>query len=155
MTVLQFHPRAGTTGPAGGRRSGSSGPPRARVRGSFTTPDLGRGTLEGWLRLLHCSVEDSGPRCLAAVSGMLYDAAGERLGVASTRCLVPVRIDPDVRGRGQVGDVVGRVLVGPLEVTLLGFRVRLDQARLVVTSAPDGTAAVPGAVRRPTLERRA
>lgn len=155
MTVLPFRPRSGTLGPARGHGGRRSGPPRARVRGTFTTPDLARGTIDGWLRVLHCSVQGSSLRCLAVVSGALYDAAGERLGLASTRCLLPVRLEPDGGAGAGADDVIGTVLEGPLEVSLLGFRVHLDQTRLAASGVSESAGRAPGDVRQLHVGRRA
>jgi len=67
---------------------------------------------------------------VAVVSGTLYDARGQRLGLASTRCLLPVTIEPDERPSAHTNEPSGTVLVGPLEVNLLGFRVHVLQTRL-------------------------
>lgn len=129
MTVLQFRPPSRTPGPAGGPGGGRASRPRVPVRGTFTTPDLSTGSMDGWLRVLHCSVPGSSLRCLAVISGTLFDARGQRLGLASTRCLLPVTI----RSEGQQTpdeECSGTVLVGPVQVNLLGLEVHVDQIRV-------------------------
>jgi hypothetical protein len=108
------------------------------VRGTFTAPDLTPGSMNGWLRVMHCSLQGSRLRCLAVVSGTLYDAAGQRLGLASTRCLLPVTIEMDERPQGHSNEPSGTVLVGPLEVNLLGFQVQVGQVRLPFTDSESG-----------------
>jgi hypothetical protein len=102
MTVLQLRPA-----------------PRVAVEGSFTAPDLSQGSMTGWVRILHYSVQGSRLRCFGVVSGELHDQHGSRLGLASTRCRLPVR---------QVSP--GDLLVGPLDVRLLGFWVHVGEVHL-------------------------
>jgi len=130
MTVLQVRPPSRTLGPVGGPGGGRTSRPRVPVRGTFAAPDLAPGSMSGWLRVMHCSLQGSRLRCVAVVSGTLYDARGQRLGLASTRCLLPVTIEPDERPSAHTNEPSGTVLVGPLEVNLLGFRVHVLQTRL-------------------------
>jgi hypothetical protein len=138
MTVLQFRPPSRTRGPVGGPGGGRTGRPRVPVRGTFTAPDLTPGSMNGWLRILNCSRQGSSLRCLAVVSGTLYDARGQRLGLASTRCLLPVTIEPDERPPAHANDPSGSVLVGRLEVNLLGFQVHVAETRLPVMDSEGG-----------------
>jgi hypothetical protein len=130
MTVLKFRQPSRTLGPVDGPGGGRINRSRVRVRGTFTAPDLATGAMDGWLRVLHCSVQGPSLRCLGVVSGTLYDARGQRLGLASARCLLPVSIWPDERAAAPDEEHCGSVLVGPLEVSLLGFQVHVDQTRL-------------------------
>ena len=52
-------------------------------------------------------------RCLAVISGTLYDAHGVRLGLASTRCVLPVSPEPEGGSSAPSGsDPGGGILVG-------------------------------------------
>lgn len=142
MTVLPSRTHPGAPRP-GNETGGRAARPRVAIRGSFTTPDLATGSMRGWLRVLNFSVQGSRLRCLGVVSGALYDADGVRLGLASTRCVLPVSseapgdaADPTTPGSS------GGLVVEALDVGLLGFQVHVQQARLpAVQPATDAHAA--------------
>lgn len=154
MTVLQFRPHPRAPAPLGGPASGSIGRPRVPIHGTFTSPNLATGSMDGWLRVLHCSVQGASLRCVAVVSGTLYDARGQRLGLASTRCLLPVTLEPDQRPPERTRSPAS-LLVGPLEVNLLGFQVRVGQVRLPGPSVADSLPHRPGSVTPLTTRQRA
>lgn len=155
MIVLQFRPLSRTSGPLGGPGDGRTGRPRVPVRGTFTAPDLSPGSMDGWLRVLHCSVQGASLRCLAVVSGTLYNAVGHPLGLASTRCQLPVTLEPDRQRPATTANASGTLLVGPLEVNLLGFPVHVDQIRLPTASLHGIPPAPPSGVTSLNSRRRA
>ena len=139
MTVLPFRsPSRGRPGPVQGSAEGDPRRLRVPVSGTFTTPDLLTGVMDGWVRVLHCSIQGSGLRCLGVISGALYDAKGRRIGLASTRCHLPVRTMPDTAPPADPpGSFSGTLLVGPLDISLLGFQVHINATDLSRTSLLD------------------
>lgn len=121
MALLALPASAGTADTAS-RVSGD--PLTKRVTG---TTDEG-GTFKGWLTVKRFA--DKGERILAigSLTGRLFDENGDRIG----------RVQ-DVRTRIPVGEITGtceilHLVLGPLDLNLLGLRVQLNRVVLDITA---------------------
>ena len=108
--------------PVGRRTAGDSEgclpPGAARATGSFLAPSGGRGTFTGTYRITR-AISLSGELATTGVmSGVLRNPDGTFVGVGGRRCTAAVRVMQDA-------DAL-ELVVGPLEIDLLGFLVTVD-----------------------------
>ncbi len=113
MTIISFPTRRrphlaalGTPGPG------------ARATGSFSSPRSGVGVFSGSYRIAGL-VSQHGRLALDGVfAGTLVDSDGSHIGMGSRRHTAPVLVS-------AVGGAL-ELVVGPLEIDLLGFRVTIE-----------------------------
>lgn len=108
-------------------------PPRTRSRlhfasqtpvtGSFTSPGGRIGAFTGHYRHERCLLRFGQLTAVGVFSGVLIDADDHRIGLAARRQASPVLALPTADPR-----IV--LLMGPLEVNLLGFRVTVNRASI-------------------------
>jgi hypothetical protein len=109
----------------------------ARISGGFTAPSGRAGTATGWFRLARLHVAGDRLSASGVVTADLVDADGTEVGVGSRRLTVPADVDRSSPGAA--------VLIGPVDVDLLGLSVRVQafavQARRVPVARrrPDRT----------------
>jgi len=112
MTVIPFRPRPRTgTWPQFATETA--------VTGSFDSPTGHLGTFTGHYRLERCIAQSSQLTTVGVFSGALIDADGNRIGLGARRQTSPVRAVAS-------GNTL-LVMIGPLNVNLLGFRVTVNQ----------------------------
>jgi hypothetical protein len=115
MTVIQLHPPPRI-------RARLPLPTKTQVTGSFTSPSGRTGDFTGHYRLERCLLRSG--QLLTAVgvfSGILIDADDHRIGLAARRQASPVLALP-------TGGPCIALVMGPLDVNLLGFRVTVNRA---------------------------
>ncbi len=92
--------------------------PGARATGSFSSPSSGVGVFSGSYRIAGL-VSQRGQLALDGVfAGTLMDSDGSHIGMCSRRHTAPVLVS-------AVGGAL-ELVVGPLEIDLLGFRVTVE-----------------------------
>ena len=97
----------------------------AIATGAFAAPSGSRGTFTGTYRVERL-LDQFGQTAAAGVfTGELADADGRRVGVGSRRHTAAVEPVPGTGG--------GEVTMGPLDVNLLGFLVRMDEVTFAVS----------------------
>ena len=134
MSVIPSSPRYGNEEPAPVRPLNRE----VRIHGTFLSPSAGRGTMSGWLRLERFQVV-SDRLCAAGVfTGELVDSDGATVGVGSRRLTVPAEIDRSLHDLA--------VLIGPVDVDLLGLSVRIPAFTM-------GTVVVRQPLMKPDAER--
>lgn len=146
MDVIPIHsPRA--------RRAAQVRRSTARVvpiDGTFHAPSAAPGTLSGFFRLDRVVETRAGLAVAGVFAGELTDAAGRRVGLGSRRGLAPVRMTPAEGGND--------VLVGPVEIDLMGLKVHVGAFRMQVAATrytAQGPAADEGTTSEPQRRRRA
>jgi hypothetical protein len=116
MTVIPLHPSPRT-------RSRLHLPTKTPVTGSFTSPSGRMGAFTGHYRLERYLLRSGQLTAVGVFCGVLVDADDHRIGLAARRQASPVLAVP-------TEDPCILLVMGPLDVDLLGFRVTVNQARI-------------------------
>jgi hypothetical protein len=121
--VIPFRVRKGSERDSRGERR-----PGAPATGSFWSPSGGRGTFTGTYRIFRVTSFEGELVTVGVMSGVLRNGDGSYLGLGGRRCAAAVRVAHDPQAL--------ELVVGPLEIDLLGFLVTVDE--LAVELPEDG-----------------
>lgn len=127
MTVIAFRPRwwhgVGTDHGAGG---GASSQPC--VTGTFRSPRGRSGLMKGILRVRALDLGAGAASLDGVFTAELRERDGSLIGVDSRRMTVPADLEPHASGR--------RLLVGPLDLDLMGITVRVQRFAIDPSALP-------------------
>jgi hypothetical protein len=115
----------------------SQGSLSSTVNGAFTNAD-GTGTLTGTFTPTAFSVVNGALEATGLLKGTLTDADGSSLGTVSQTVTLPVQTSAastSAQPAAAAGSVLHLVL-GPLNLNLLGLVVTLNQVNLNITAVP-------------------
>lgn len=97
------------------------------VTGSFTDANGGTGTFNGQFTVTRFVNENGAPAAVGTLTGTLTDSTGTTLGQVDQQATAPVQI---AQASCQILDLV----LGPLDLDLLGLVVHLDTVHLSITA---------------------
>ena len=126
MGVIQFPRPAGPASPTGT----CQGPLEAQLHGTLRTPRARAGTMTGRLRLERFDVVNGRLYAIVVISGELRETDDTAIGIGSRRRAVPARVTRDGHGAS--------VVVGPLDVDLMGLTVSLPAVELPLLRSGHG-----------------
>jgi hypothetical protein len=133
------HAAQGTSAAVASAPAASRGIITSAVTGTFTNAD-GQGTFAGTFTPRKFAVVNGVIEATGLIKGTMTDANGTKLGTVSQTATLPLKTSADKTSGAKANAVLAcnvlNLVLGPLNLNLLGLVVTLNQVNLIINAVP-------------------